>query len=80
MEEKNHDAIIELRVSWIKSSNFSSDMYFYENPSVNNFGEMHLLKTIKRGHPKNFGENIYPLNSHSLMKLSNLILQRIRYF
>ena len=61
MEEKNHDAIIELRVSWIKSSNFSSDMYFYENPSVNNFGEMHLLKTIKRGHPKNFGENIYPL-------------------
>ena len=53
-------------------------MYFYENPSVNNFGEMHLLKTIKRG--QNFGENIYPLNSHSLMKSSNLILQRIRYF
>lgn len=78
MEEKN--AIIELRVSWIKSSNFSSDMYFYENPSVNNFGEMHSLKTIKRGHPKNFGENIYLLNSHSLMKSSNLILQRIRYF
>ena len=76
MEEKN--AIIELRVSWIKSSNFSSDMYFYENPPVNNFGEMHLLKTIKRG--QNFGENIYPLNSHSLMKSSNLILQRIRYF
>ena len=50
MEEKN--AIIGLRVSWIKSSNFSSDMYFYENPSVNNFGEMHSLKTIKREHPK----------------------------
>ena len=78
MEEKN--AIIGLRVSWIKSSNFSSDMYFYENPSVNNFGEMHSLKTIKREHPKNFGENISLLNSHSLMKSSNLILQRIRYF
>ena len=78
MEEKN--AIIKLPVSWIKSSNFSSDMYFYKNPSVDNFGEMHSLKTIKRGHPKNFCGNIYLLNSLSLMKSKNLILQRIRSF